>query len=185
MKRFSRWLFNGLVTTGLLVCLTTIVLWAISYWHMFYAQYGRPVGWICVMIDRGLFNIQVVQGDTELRGLYFHEAFGDSAWGSLHAWGQQHGLIWQCLGQMGFAERPSNYLVGTWPNIHANLTGTEIYFPMWFVITCGLIPPTILINRNYRHRCREHAGLCSACGYDLRATSDRCPECGNIPKKII
>lgn len=41
----------------------------------------------------------------------------------------------------------------------------------------GLLPACWLFLR-VAHRWRRHAGRCPSCGYDLRATPDRCPECG-------
>ena len=42
------------------------------------------------------------------------------------------------------------------------------------------LPFLILLNRRYRIRRRLARGLCGVCGYDLRATPARCPECGAV-----
>jgi len=42
-----------------------------------------------------------------------------------------------------------------------------------------------LLRRPNRRDAREAAGLCTECGYDLRASEDRCPECNaRIPEYL-
>jgi hypothetical protein len=50
--------------------------------------------------------------------------------------------------------------------------------PAWFVMLLCAILPAIWFGRQRRSARRRHQGLCPTCGYDLRATPDRCPECG-------
>jgi hypothetical protein len=57
--------------------------------------------------------------------------------------------------------------------------------PYWFVIVAfGFLPSIwiISISRNLL-RTKRLPGHCLVCGYDLRATPDRCPECGTTPLK--
>src|SRR5439155_1517928 len=54
--------------------------------------------------------------------------------------------------------------------------------PYWFLMTvAGSIPllhGIASLTRHWNRRRERFAGHCPTCGYDLRATSERCPECG-------
>jgi predicted amidophosphoribosyltransferase len=50
-------------------------------------------------------------------------------------------------------------------------------------VACALTPAGWSISkwgRVGRRRRRTRLGLCVACGYDLRASQERCPECGVV-----
>ena len=54
--------------------------------------------------------------------------------------------------------------------------------PFAWLILLGLIVIAFLMRRRSRKRFEQRLseGLCTNCGYDLRATPDRCPECGLV-----
>jgi hypothetical protein len=47
--------------------------------------------------------------------------------------------------------------------------------PFWFISILFALAPAAWL---FRRRVQSSNGKCIACGYDLRATPDRCPECG-------
>ena len=97
-------------------------------------------------------------------------------------------------------ERASGYQVGQqsialfyndhgaavqWP---AGTAWTVDEISVWYVMLWWLSLPSLLvlgwqIARWVRARRLLRIGLCPNCGYDLRATPHRCPECGHIPSR--
>jgi hypothetical protein len=53
-----------------------------------------------------------------------------------------------------------------------------IEVPGWFVMVLASVIPAIWYGRRVRLSRRRRLGLCLVCGYDLRASRERCPECG-------
>jgi hypothetical protein len=50
--------------------------------------------------------------------------------------------------------------------------------PLWMPTLLFGVSPVWLLLPFHRRRKRKKLGLCLKCGYDLRASKDRCPECG-------
>jgi hypothetical protein len=81
-------------------------------------------------------------------------------------------------------ERSLGFFVGYSTSTARNATFgcRQITVPRWFIVACGATPGCFIlgnaISRRMRLRRYHRRHLCPKCGYDLRATPDRCPECG-------
>jgi hypothetical protein len=99
------------------------------------------------------------------------------------AWSVRHGTnsmptnskVLRFLGMFGQLERaPEGFFV-------------RLIFPYWLLAVAFAIGPLVCFRRSLRRRRanrREAEGLCKVCGYDLRATPARCPECGAFSRLV-
>ena len=190
MKRFCRWVVNGLAGLSLLLCLAIASLWVRSYWIRDYIRWSRASGGRVVFDGR---TINSVKGD-----LYWVSDFqGGGSWnpsqvpGTTPRWSADRHMPSHLppihpheslLNYLGFWYEQTQLPLATAPTVHQTVTG----IPDWSMIVATIWLPTLAF-RSYRKRrrlqLRSQRGQCLVCGYDLRATPDRCPECGTIPPK--
>jgi hypothetical protein len=67
------------------------------------------------------------------------------------------------------------------PGVGVTTGGSDWYFsvPYWFIV---LLSASACVWAWRRKQASRDGNLCPTCGYDLRASPGRCPECGTRPK---
>lgn len=159
----------------LLLTVAASALWVISYFAPGEAHYLWPQN-----ASEGGFSVVTATTTTS-----FAYADGRIALGSLTLDRSSPTTLATKTAQFMLPER---YATGTTFLNHVGFSyrSTEGYswglaFPFWMVHLLTLPLLAIWFKRNIRHQkrnARRGEGLCLACGYDLRGSEDRCPECG-------
>jgi hypothetical protein len=166
----KRRLFNVLAAVSLVLFVPAVVAWVLSYRWTMIAGFGDsliPCQGVFVVAASG--DVALLASRSETPFHFRHQHVRDHA--DLRT--ELEGADWHHrLG--GFAVARS-----------ARGVTAPIYvlmLPLWSLALLLALAPGAWIYRAQSRRRRDRTGLCLVCGYDLRATPDRCPECGAIPR---
>lgn len=175
-----RWVFNVLAGVSLLLCVATAIAW----------QYGRlPVRHF---FSSGVNSIQSYRVELLHDEIYLESStlpFQPVKRGDILCGTRYSPLIIYIDGKVvltpsqvkasfaGFSMVGWQY---SFPMGQRSGTGHGAYVevPYWMLIVLFGFLPALWLGISWSKRWRFQPGLCFVCGYDLRATPERCPECG-------
>jgi hypothetical protein len=182
VKRLARIMLNALTVLSLLLCVAAAALWTRSLrtrdvmllnfmpppgekrtqWHLCAAA-----GEARMMRVRGPIGFAHPPGrvwwSEPLDGRPWSWVGTDSPWGLLGA-------------SVHFGGMGRDAVVG--PNTYYRISYGALVLPLWMPTIVFAILPSVWSLRRRRGPAALNA---CACGYDLRATPERCPECGTVP----
>jgi hypothetical protein len=120
------------------------------------------------------YSAPTERGEPQTRAISFADPFGTTTSPSKLNIGTS-GYV----GFAGIGSQEGNVLLLYRDSISLSLgTRTSYLIHLAYPLAATAAWPLISTIQYLRHRNRPKSGHCPACGYDLRATPDRCPECG-------
>jgi hypothetical protein len=180
----KRQLFNFAAGVSLGLCIPVILLWALGARReagirgmycsgdSFYAQ---------LTAHNHIVSFDVVAGRhwPKMRAVHFPaltSGFGVVRRGE---WGATLGDLPPLPGNMAFTGVSLDGAAGSTHSPAGRVRVITIAADSWLVLLVLLVLAWLF--RTLAKRRSLSGGACANCGYDLRATPDRCPECGAMP----
>ena len=161
---------------SLICCLATVGLWVRSYGagDVMFRTDARQQG-----EDLRLTSFR---GELGAQGVPVGQEFDRATHGPTH-WiflsirlpGEMNAESWFVCTTTTWAIQPAGQLLG----IAWSIDERAIVIPHWFAaMLFALVPAWWVLGPLRRQSKRRKLVLCLHCGYDLRASLERCPECG-------
>ncbi len=175
-------LFTILSAISLALCMACVVMWVRSYYIRDIVSFGVTGGDSHVaqsILGRLHLLSNLSGGCVEGKVYYTADHLSPQAiWQAGMSGYPQHvqwrgGFVWQSY---------DNFIMcAVGDELGFTIRSRLVVIPYWFpAVVCGILPLFWLSQvRGRRHQeNRRRRGLCLVCGYDLRGSPQRCPECG-------
>ncbi|MGH7179663.1 MAG: hypothetical protein ACREJC_19970 [Tepidisphaeraceae bacterium] len=182
-------LFTIAAAMSLLLCLATAVLWIRSYWawdeigHLTATGAGNPRVMSTFRMNSagGVLHVSIWKAFSgpkqRLKFRLTPENYAEWGWESVSAGRttstQSKGILERAGFSWRFADAPS----GDGEHRDFEWVASSPYWAVALVLALPWYFAPIYWKRRRRAR-RKVVGQCQRCGYDLRASPQRCPECG-------
>jgi hypothetical protein len=183
VHRLGRHLFTCSSALSVLLGIAVGVFWVRSYRMLETISWRGDSGWRCISSASGDVEISLLSANWSQypykpRGFQYQRDRARLPFNYIRLLGGSVGDQYNAWEWRGFAWRQVR-------NTGSGVLHGHGVIPFWAVALATTFLPLGWIGSRWRSRTRRRRlhrkGVCLQCGYDLRATPERCPECGALP----
>jgi hypothetical protein len=161
-----RWLFNFAVVVSLVLWLAAAIAWPLSHWRAVTVARITGSSFTSLLASSGKFSVEG----------YAYAPVDEE---TIYRWSLRLPEPDRSMPSGGTEFRSLGFVWVSRSDVNPVTQFRQLSVPFWFALLIFSWP--VIPWAKHRRRAALPLHHCKQCGYDLRATPDRCPECGTVP----